>query len=1223
MFKSIKKSIKYLTILIGIIVLVPTFFYLIARIPEVQTFIVKRITGHLSDQIKSTITVGSVKYSFFNKLRINDLLIKDYNNDTLIYSERISAGIRRLDFVNKVIRLGQVELEKPSIALITDTSGMMNLTWLINLLGSSEKTRGKNKSIYSINKLTLKDGKFQLFDKKGSGSKKPIDFGNLRLSKINGDIDDIRIQNDSTVFRINDLEFSESKGFIVRSLTSRVQIAEHDFNFSNIFLYLDSSIINAAHIDIIADSSGSFKRFTDEVKLDIALQKSLISGSDLRYFLPSIKGMDESVELSGRVTGTVAELKGRDIMLSFGNKSNIDCDFDLSGLPDFEDAFIHVGVNSLKTNAKDFESIKIPGKKKIEIPEILYKLGDVSFNGSFTGFLTDFVTYGKIGTALGDLRTDISLRPEGNNTFRIKGLVNGTNIDLGELTDKKDLLGKLSMETNVDGFATSSKKISGNLTGKIDSVEINRYVYRNVALNGIFTEKTWDGNIKIADNNIKMDLLGMFDFSNDLPEFNFTLNLAESNLYRLNIEKTDSTARLAMLLTANFRGNNIDNLFGEIKMLNSTLWKYKNKLELYDFSLKAFNENNRPAISLRTDFVDADLRGYYNFGEIGNALKSALASIMPSRFALPVKAKGQIRNNFTFALNFKNTDKINSFFKTGMLISDKSTIRGVFNPDSIIRIDANAKTFNYRNNIFSNLSVTAGYSGTTFSTDLQSSSLLILGQSQLKDFKATINTKPDNFIFNFDWDDKEKIPNKGAFVARGSFIKGVSGNQGPVLRIDIDSANVSSRNNLWRIKQSSVLVDSNVININRFIVSSKGHSYSIDGTISENKEDTLKLEFKGVDLSPLSQSEQKGSESTGSSIPFNPKGIVNGNILVSNVLKNPMVESNIRVNGFSILGGDYGDVSVVSAWNPARKVADISAKNSFKGSRNIDITGYYDPGAKKINLNATASHLEVEALNPLLSFFASQVTGTVSGKVRLSGKPGELVLTGALMAENTSMKIDYLQAKYKINDSIRFDKAGFKFRNIKVTDEKGNSATLSGTINHKYFKDYAVDLIVNMDKTACLVLNTQQKDNELFYGTAYATGVTTIKSGPNSLSFDISAKTGKGTKFFIPLNSGMSVSEHSFVTFVNPDTTGKSKRDRQAQVRVQPSKSSLELTFDLDVTPEAEVQLLIDPKAGDVIKGRGTGKLNLSLNKNGEFKIYGDYTIDEGEYLFTLAKPRK
>jgi TamB, inner membrane protein subunit of TAM complex len=140
----------------------------------------------------------------------------------------------------------------------------------------------------------------------------------------------------------------------------------------------------------------------------------------------------------------------------------------------------------------------------------------------------------------------------------------------------------------------------------------------------------------------------------------------------------------------------------------------------------------------------------------------------------------------------------------------------------------------------------------------------------------------------------------------------------------------------------------------------------------------------------------------------------------------------------------------------------------------------------------------------------------------------------------------------------------------------------------------------------------------MFYGTAYATGLTTIRSGPNSLSFDISATTGKNTMVFIPLNSGLSVSEYSFVTFVNQDTT----KDGEKKAQILPSGTSgtqLVLNIDLDVTPEAQIQLLIDPKAGDVIKGRGEGNLNMNLNAAGDFKITGDYTIEEGDYLFTLG----
>ncbi len=1218
MLKSIKKSFKYLMILVGIILLVPTFASLILRIPEVQTFMVKRILGHFSEKLQSSMTLGSIEYTFFNKLSINDLLIRDQNNDTLIYSQRIEAGINRLDFTGKTIKLGRVELFKPVFAIITDSIGVMNLKWYLDLLGSPKDTAKKSTNKFLISQITINDGRFAMLNRSHREIKNTIDFNNLRLSGINGDIGDLSIMNDSTLFTINELGFSESGGFMVRSMNSKVALAENDIILRDLFLYLDSSIINASQIILKGDKDDGFQRFTESVRLDISLQKSLISSADLRFFLPALTGFNESAELSGRITGTIAELKGRNIRASYGTYGYLDCDFDLSGLPEFKDTFIHIGFNSLKANAEDFERIKKNGREGLTIPDVLYKLGNISFNGNFTGFLTDFVTYGKLSTEAGKISTDISFRPEGKNSFRIKGLVKGNDVDLGLLTGRTEILGRLTMETEVDGFATSLKSVSGNITGTIDSIEVNSYVYRNVALNGIFTEKTWDGSIKISDSNIKMDMLGMLDFRNEVPEFDFTLNLAESNLYRLNFDRNDSTSHLAMLVTANFRGNNIDNLFGEIRLINSTIRKYGNRLELYDFSLKAFNESNKPAISLKTDFVDADLRGYYNFGEIGNVLRTALARLAPSKFKAPQLSKNQSGNQFTFNLNFKNSDKINNFFRTGLILAEKSIINGSFYSDSLINISLNARSLNYRNNVFNNLFLNTVYSGKKLTADLESSSLLVLGRSDLKGFKAGFSAVPDNFTFSLDWDNKEKIVSKGEFIARGSFIPFENGELGASLRIMIGSSDVVTKNNVWKINQSEITIDSSSARIDRFVIASGLNSYTIDGTVSGNAADTLSLTFNGIDLSPLSNPAQPSGTALEDEIPFNLKGIINGNIIISSALKNPLIQSDIRVNGFSILGGDYGDVSLISQWNSDRNVADINASNNLNGMKNFDISGIYDPGIKKFSLAGTASKLPVEALNPLLSFFASGIKGSVSGKFKLTGAPKELILTGALMAENTSMKIDYLQTTYTVSDSIRFDRNGIKFKNTRITDEKGNQATLSGAINHKSFNDFTVDLIINMDKNPCLVLNTQQKHNELFYGTAYASGVTTIKSNANTLSFDISARTGKGTRLFIPLNSGMSVSESSFVTFVSRDTARIDGAKKLQAAVVQPSGSVLELNIDLDVTPDAEVQLLIDPKAGDVIRGQGEGKLNISLNRNGEFKIFGDYVIDEGDYLFTL-----
>lgn len=1233
MSKNIKKSLKYFIIFIGIVIGLPSLLYLILRIPEVQTFAIKTVSHHFSEKINSTITVGRMEFKFFNKLSIDDVLIKDQNNDTLIFAPNVTAGIRNINFIHKSIRLrrwvllkpqtntlitlGKVELLNPVVAFITDSSGLMNLTWYLNLLKASADSLNNVKSIITIDQIDISNARFSLINHSGIRGKSVIDFNNLKFSGVNGTLENFKVQDDTASFEVYNLGFRESSGFVVKKMSSGVVLAKQNFLLNSTFLNCDSSILNLSRIGIHADSATSFKNFTEEVNLDIVLEKSLISTEDLKYFVPFTNGMNESIWLSGKVFGTVSELRGRNIELSYRDNTYLDCNFNFTGLTKIEDAFMYIGVNSLKTNVIDIDKFQIPGKKKIIFPEVLYKLGNINFEGSFTGFTTDFVTYGKIRTSLGNISTDISLRPDKSNKFRIKGLISGTNIDLGEISGNSKLLGKLSMEANIDGFASSLNKFSTNLTGKVDSIEINRYIYRNIALNGFFTEKTWDGSIKIAEENIKLDLMGMFNFNGKLPEFDFTLNLSGANLNKLNFDLKDTTSALAVLLTANFKGNNIDNLDGEIKLLNSRIRKYGNNLDLYDFSLRTYTENNKPVLSLRTDFADADLKGKYNFSGLEVLVKSTLARLMPSEFKLPEKQTVSDQNKFTFNINFKNTDKINNFFRTGFLLSDKSFINGVISPDSIIRVEGKASTLTFKNNLFKDLSVNVSVSGSTLSSRLNTSSVTLLGQTQLRGFSVNLDTKPDNFIFSFDWDNKEKILNKGNFAASGTVTREIAGKGNPILKIYIDSSDVYVRDNLWKIKQSSIFVDSNSVQINKIYIGTDDHYYLAEGSVSEDPVDTLRLEFIGIDISPVNYIIKKKDINNENIIPINIKGILNGNILLTNIYKDLLIESNIRLNNFSILNSEYGNISVSSKWDVIEQVVKINASNNLDGKKMFDIVGLYNPSTKKIDLNFNADKLPIDALNPLLKVFASGIKGTASGKVNLSGELNKLVLNGAIKAENASMKIDYLQTKYTLNDTVRFDKNGIKFNNIRLNDEKGNIATLSGYVYHKYFKDYKADLLINTNE--CLVLNTKPKDNELFYGTAYASGVTTIKSGPSSISFDISAKTGKNTKFFIPINTSLSMTDYSFISFIDTKKSDTLKFATTNPVLTPAKKVGMDLNFDLEVTPDAEVKLIFDSKVGDEMTGTGSGDLNINLDRKGIFKISGDYIIDKGDYLFTLG----
>jgi hypothetical protein len=442
----------------------------------------------------------------------------------------------------------------------------------------------------------------------------------------------------------------------------------------------------------------------------------------------------------------------------------------------------------------------------------------------------------------------------------------------------------------------------------------------------------------------------------------------------------------------------------------------------------------------------------------------------------------------------------------------------------------------------------------------------------MKNFRTSFEAIPDSFDISLQWDNHEKILNKGNFETRGKF-KAVNGKPGKtLLTLNLMPGEFYLENKPWKINPARVMKDSTSLSIGSFNISNEQNYLLIDGAVSENIEDTLHLRFNGINLNPINGLYEKKMGNSPDMIHLSIGGTLNGRVSLTNLYRNFMFESDIRLKDFALLESRYGEIRIGSVWNRERKVAEIHAWNNLEGIQMFDVNGYYDPGSGKMNLAAIADKLPMDIMNPLLKIFASEIRGYASGKVYLSGEPAKPLLNGSLFCSEATMKIDYIQTKYSFNDSIIFDNQGIKFRNIQFRDDRGNPAFLNGTVYHKYFKDFTVDLSV---RTAdCMVLNTRSKDNELFYGTAFASGVTSLKSSGSLLRFDISAKTGRNTRFFIPLTSGLSVSENTFVSFVKPvasDSLGL--KTVKASAVPAASSTAIEIAFDLEVTPESEVQL--------------------------------------------------
>jgi hypothetical protein len=172
-------------------------------------------------------------------------------------------------------------------------------------------------------------------------------------------------------------------------------------------------------------------------------------------------------------------------------------------------------------------------------------------------------------------------------------------------------------------------------------------------------------------------------------------------------------------------------------------------------------------------------------------------------------------------------------------------------------------------------------------------------------------------------------------------------------------------------------------------------------------------------------------------------------------------------------------------------------------------------------------------------------------------------------------------------------------------------ASFGGELRHEYFRDMYLDVTIRPENL--LALNLGRYDNDVFYGTAYASGEIKIYGPFKDISIDMDVTTGKGTNVFIPLNYSVDVSQSDFIVFVDNMDSASLKEDYRVVVQ------GFKLNMGIGVRPEANVQIFLPSDMGS-IKASGTGDLRLGVNPRGYLTLNGSYVISSGLFTFSLEQ---
>ena len=111
-------------------------------------------------------------------------------------------------------------------------------------------------------------------------------------------------------------------------------------------------------------------------------------------------------------------------------------------------------IKSLTTNKTELDRIQLPPYDSlhyVKTPTNFAQLGQITYKGNFTGFINDFVSFGTIQTAIGNVSTDISLKEiPAMDDYNYTGALGLNNFDLGKFYSTESL-GPVTCDLTVEG----------------------------------------------------------------------------------------------------------------------------------------------------------------------------------------------------------------------------------------------------------------------------------------------------------------------------------------------------------------------------------------------------------------------------------------------------------------------------------------------------------------------------------------------------------------------------------------------------------------------------------------------------------------------------------------------------------------------------------------------------------------------------------------------------
>lgn len=1225
--------------LLALTLLVPVTLYVMLSIPSVQDNIRSIGEKELGKLLCTDVSIGKVSIAPFNRLTLRDVTIKDVNNDTALYVSRLGAGVDLTSlFDSERITINYAEIIGLDARLSKETpDAPLNIQHIINALKPKDKTKPPTLFDLKVNTIVVRKSRFSYNVESAPHDTTKFDKNHISVSDIRADIMLPHIKNDDFSVDIKRFALQEQSGFTLQELKGEFHIASTGLTSQGLTVSLPESEIALSDIYIKYDGWDGIKEAISSVPTSVSLlQGSYVSTNDLTFIHPSLNGLNQKVDLQCDLYGCLNSLDIKQLNISIpDNGTNLtvsgcirDITHNLS--VDIPELAINTTGSTIANIANSFKRLPV------KTARTLTAIGNIEISGKLNGNIKNASFDGKIATSTGRLNLSSHYnRASSSLPIHLSGNIDASGIDLGRILINNHFK-KLDANAVFD-IIYGKSQLKGDLACNIGNIEINGYNYSGIDILLNADNNSYCGHLNISDENIKIATDVNAVLTGQESDFVFHADINNLNPASLNIWEKYPDNTLSAIIDAEFSGNNLDNANGKctisgIKFLD----KENTGLNFDSITIETDNTSLPQYTSISSDIIEGHIEGSYSLSTIMPAIKDITAHVFPALLASDESHIEQLHetindksgtrsNDFTYNFTLKDNEQLCKFFKTPVNIIYPITVSGALSHTAhCISFNINAPYLQQKNKLIKNTALHFNIDGANNLCQLYATSVFPSKKGPLSLF-VECNGQNDRIDSDISWNVEHERAFKGEVSLSTAFKRDNENNL--LTGVDINPSQLIFNDTVWTVSPAKIDISGKHISVEGFDVRRDNQFITLSGKASPEPGDSLCLQLLNVDLDYVFSTLAIDNVMFG--------GIASGTFYASNLFtKTPSARTpGLYVQNLSYNHGLLGNAIIKSQWKHEDEAVTIDADISQPNGRKSRINGAIFPLNDSLDFTFDADRINIQFMKPFMQAFTSDIDGMASGKARLWGNFKYIDMTGDIYAENLKLKLDFTNTYYFATDSIHLTPGNISFGDVELKDIYGNRAKLNGWLTHECFKRPKFEFAIT-DANNILCYDVTEKMSPIWYGHIFGYGSAFVTGKPGQVDINVTMSTAPKSTFTFVLSDAEEASEYSFLTFRNKEFANPTAKTlqptdtipdivKQLEARIASNQSTSSSIYNMnirvDVTPNAQMILVMDPIGGDRIRANGSGELRMEYNSaNEDLKMFGDYILEKGDYNFTL-----